>query len=222
MNASSTLTAAATPAKRSGIALFWGMTALVLWGAAIAFGFLLLLGYKHRPQDAGTPPAHWPNLPALRLSPQPMTLLVFSHPHCPCTRATFRQLDYLLAAASNRADLHIVIVDPAAAGVADAPMTRAAAQLSSAKLHFDDGELARSFGVKTSGHVLLYDGSGSLRYSGGVTPYRGHEGPSEGSEALKRLLGGASERLADAPVYGCPLFTPVCRGPICAADGEGG
>jgi hypothetical protein len=71
------------------------------------------------------------------------------------------------------------------------------------------GEEARRFGVTTSGHVIVADADGRVRFSGGVTPGRGHEGACdalgkfESALAGEGALEGASERL---PVFGCPIF----------------
>jgi hypothetical protein len=201
--------------------------ALLIWTGAVGLGFVLLLVYKHKPQSAGATPASLPILPEIAPSSDPMTLIVFAHPHCPCTRATFRQLDRLLVSAANRAALHVVLVDVADAPqkLADSPMARSAANIAGAKLHFDDGELAKRFGVHTSGHVLLYDASGVLRFSGGLTPYRGHEGPCLAVDVLRGFLMESPQPPSDAPfqfpVYGCLLFSP--KGPeLCwAPNGKG-
>jgi len=66
--------------------------------------------------------------------------------------------------------------------------------------------------------VLLYDAAGALRFSGGITAARGHEGDSMGAAAILSLLSAASPAvtaalapearqtaLRAAPVFGCPL-----------------
>jgi hypothetical protein len=68
------------------------------------------------------------------------------------------------------------------------------------------GDLARQFGVLTSGHVLLYDSSGRLIYSGGITASRGHRGGNLGKSALWAAILGAPSDRGSIPVFGCPLF----------------
>lgn len=69
----------------------------------------------------------------------------------------------------------------------------------------ESGALARSFGVETSGHALLYASDGHLVFEGGITSARGHEGDSAGKSAiLSAVLGGAPAG-ASTPVFGCSL-----------------
>ncbi len=71
------------------------------------------------------------------------------------------------------------------------------------------GVEARRFGAATSGHVFLYDVAGRLRFCGGITPSRGHEGDNPGRDAiLARLLGGEAGT-EPALVFGCPLASPA-------------
>jgi hypothetical protein len=72
----------------------------------------------------------------------------------------------------------------------------------------DDGLLSREFGAATSGHILLYDGTGRLRFSGGITPSRGQEGESAGKERLLAILNASTPtgEVVQSSVYGCPLL----------------
>jgi hypothetical protein len=80
------------------------------------------------------------------------------------------------------------------------------AAISNVDLRVDDGgAIARSFGALTSGEVLLYDARGALRFAGGITAARGHEGDSEGRDALEASIRGATGQ-ARAAVFGCSLF----------------
>jgi hypothetical protein len=51
---------------------------------------------------------------------------------------------------------------------------------------------------------MLFDASGALRYAGGITMSRGHEGDSAGSNALARILAG-EQQAGRFPAFGCPL-----------------
>jgi hypothetical protein len=76
----------------------------------------------------------------------------------------------------------------------------------------------------TSGHVAVYDRSGTLQFEGGITAGRGHEGPSDGADAALAALTGRRPLISTAPVYGCPLIgadqTTSC--PACAAGDQNG
>jgi hypothetical protein len=81
-----------------------------------------------------------------------------------------------------------------------------------------EAKIASRFGVKTSGHVLLYDRQGQLAFQGGITPSRGHVGDNPGRRNVLALLRETSGRsiantAVDDPiettcVFGCPLHTP--------------
>jgi hypothetical protein len=74
------------------------------------------------------------------------------------------------------------------------------------------GREAARFGATTSGHVLLYDRGGRLRFSGGITASRGHVGDNAGRAALLGLLIHGETERERTPVFGCPLFPGA--GPI--------
>lgn len=88
---------------------------------------------------------------------------------------------------------------------ADTDVGRAAAAIPGVRVLRDEGEVeAARFGVATSGQVLLYDPAGALRFAGGITAGRGHEGDNANRAALEAVLGGRVAG-ADAPVFGCEL-----------------
>ena len=53
--------------------------------------------------------------------------------------------------------------------------------------------------------VLLFDPEGALRFRGGVTSGRGHEGNNDGAAALESALRGRPGARAWARVFGCGL-----------------
>jgi hypothetical protein len=73
-----------------------------------------------------------------------------------------------------------------------------------------DGLLAASLGSLTSGSVLVYDSNGKLRYHGGITGSRGHEGENAGEEAVVNVLQGGKGSETSLPVFGCPI-AEECR-----------
>jgi hypothetical protein len=158
------------------------------------------LGFDKAPGSPGRVQAEWP-----AVEPQPAdrpTLLLFAHPKCPCTSAALDELDDTLRRCATRPRVTIYFVCPPgvpatwecgrnwdkALGVGGCRVERDA-----------DGRLARSFGVETSGHALLFTAGGSLRFSGGV---RSH--PPD----LSGLLDSDGPPVR-ADVFGCPLFAPA-------------
>jgi hypothetical protein len=65
-------------------------------------------------------------------------------------------------------------------------------------------EAAERYGSFTSGQVFVYDKSGEIVFSGGITPGRGVDQPQYAVRFFKKLFSG--ERTESTwPVYGCPL-----------------
>jgi hypothetical protein len=75
-----------------------------------------------------------------------------------------------------------------------------------------DGLEAARFGARTSGQALLYDGSGRLVFSGGMTASRGHEGDNAGRTAIERLVRHERADRSSTLVFGCGLFAPAASG----------
>jgi hypothetical protein len=68
-----------------------------------------------------------------------------------------------------------------------------------------DGAESRRFGAAASGHVVAYDAAGRLRFHGGVTASRGHEGDNAGADALVAILRGGKPAITSAPTFGCAI-----------------
>lgn len=67
------------------------------------------------------------------------------------------------------------------------------------------GKIAESLGMTTSGAVCLYDKDGNLRYSGGITASRGHEGDNHGKSIILSQVLGKTTGIEKGIVYGCPI-----------------
>jgi hypothetical protein len=186
--------------------------AILSWLASVATGMAVLSTYAGTAGGPATAPDHWPpDSTVTRLAGLP-TLLVFAHPHCPCTRATLGEIDWVLAHASRRADVHVLLWDSENAhdAAAEPPLAALAAAIPTVHVVKDTGgrEAAR-FGVATSGQVLLYDTDARLRFAGGVTGARGHAGANAGRERLLAHLSAAPADGEAAPVFGCALGGPA-------------
>lgn len=185
-----------------------------VWASALVVMFAQLFGYGAAAGTRGPHPATLHEVGALEPAGDGRwTLIVFAHPRCPCTRATMEEFKRFHGVHRARIATTVVLYAP---DDADAAWTHGAIASSiggmgSVRTVTDPGGvLARRFGVFTSGHVLAYDETGTLRYSGGITTSRGHEGRSDGTRALARLVGGGSlpadsGAAAEYTVFGCPL-----------------
>lgn len=183
------------------------------WAAVAVAAFGCLLRYSFSEGPVGAVPRSWPS-PAVAIDPAPATLhrlVIFLHPRCPCSRATVRVLERIVARCGGALEVQAVLVRPygTADGWEQTDLSETIAAIPGVRTTIDrGGELASRFGARTSGQVVLYDRAGKLVFSGGITPSRGHEGDSAGADALLAAVDG---RLASGlpsistPVYGCTL-----------------
>lgn len=183
---------------------------LVLWVGALAWGTWTLWAFSAAPGPPAEAPARWPEGTALQRSPGRGALVLFLHPLCPCSRATLGELARVLGAGAPADDVHVVFLQPREPSDRwqESATWELAARLPGALRHRDDGgRLTRSFGARTSGQALYYDADGRLRFQGGLTPARGHEGHSPGHASLEALLRRRPEpgNAPVTPVFGCPL-----------------
>ena len=178
------------------------------WGIAVAAGTLFLGAYAATPGAAGEALSHWPGDSKVPLDRQRPTLLMFLHPLCPCSSASVDELTEIIGRCPDRVQAHAVILRTPVVDSACGPrIDRQLQDVQGLTLwHDDGGALSRRFGVLTSGHVLLYDPSGRLLYSGGITRAHGHRGANFGSRAVLAALRGESAEQTGAPAFGCPLF----------------
>jgi hypothetical protein len=196
-------------------------TIMTLWVLVVGAGTFFLWGYENAPGVKSSPaPAAFPvGSGILRDGARP-TLLMFAHPHCPCTRASLAEFSRLMTVAHGRVAAHVLFIKPAGAGGewVESDLWASAAAIPGVRVIADEGgrEAAR-FGAGTSGLTLLYGADGRLIFSGGITAARGHEGDNAGRDALATLLtndkGEVSENkdeVSETPVFGCQLFDSEC------------
>ena len=183
---------------------------LATWGAVVVSGILFLEAYAARPGDGGTPTGRWLAGSRIQLDDRRSTLLIFLHPHCPCSRASVGELAYIVDRCRDRVSVHAILLGtPILDRWGRSEIERDLASLPDVHVYPDRGGAeARRFSVATSEHVLLYDPRGRLVFSGGITSARGHAGDNDGRAAvLDRILNEEGGR-AGSPVFGCPLTTP--------------
>jgi hypothetical protein len=180
----------------------------------VLLGMFALQGYVSTPSSQGVAPPAWPASTRVARDPARPALVMLAHPHCPCTRASLGELSRLVTRLSGRLDVHVLFVRPK--GVqADWESTSLLAQARSipgAVVELDEGGYeAASFGVRTSGDVVLYGANGQLLFHGGITPSRGHEGDNVGSLRIISLVTTGTTDLAESAVFGCELLNDENR-----------
>jgi hypothetical protein len=181
----------------------------LLWTLFILGGLTVMLREEFTPVAASDWLAGFPAATSLPLAPDRPTLVVFAHPHCPCTRATLHGISQVLASVKDR--LSVVIVFTVPPGVANdwenGELLQTAEKLSGVQVIIDrGGKEAGQFRVVGSGTALLYAPTGRLLFSGGVTSSRGHDGDSVGGDAITSLVLHGTTPVSHTPVYGCALL----------------
>ena len=183
---------------------------LLVWLGLMAGSYAWLLRYSFAVGKASVAPR---TLPASLGLPTPLPrpqLLLALHPRCPCSRATVSELARILTRAPGGCDVTVFMYKPA--GEPDNWLEGAlldACRRMHCKVRPDpDGRLASSLGSLTSGGVVLYDAEGRLRYQGGITSSRGHEGDNAGEQGVIDILSGRRSSHQAMPVFGCPIQQP--------------
>ncbi len=184
------------------------VTIVLVWGLGIAAGCFAVWNHADTPGSQQAGAEYWPAATGLHHQANRATLVLFAHPHCPCTRATIRELDRLVAQTAGELDVQVVFVQPSETNAdwAHTDIWCAAAEIPGVSVTADrTGAESIRFGADTSGEAFLYDASGRLVFQGGITPARGHEGDSAGRTAVTSWVTGHAG-LEHAPVFGCPLL----------------
>ncbi len=188
--------------------------AIVLWFAVVVGGTIAMTRYSNSPGSSAQAPAAWPADSHICFDGRRPTLVMFAHPHCPCTRASLGELEVLLAQFPGRVSAHVVFLKP------DDTMTnwektdlwQKASSIPNVTVYTDNaGTEARRFHAETSGQTLLYNRSGALQFQGGITLGRGHAGDNPGRSALEALLREGHSNQVKTPVFGCSLFEAKCQ-----------
>ena len=185
--------------------------AVAVWVVAVSGGMLALLRYKSSPGLPAVAPRAWPAGSALARTAGLPTLIMMSHPRCPCTRASLSELNSLMSQFRGRLTAYILFIKPAGVPTdwTNTDLWLSAKRIPAVHTFIDEaGREAGRFDALTSGTVLLYDSEGRLEFSGGITGARGHIGDNLGLRRVMSLLRGDEADRTDSPVFGCPLHSP--------------
>ncbi len=177
-----------------------------LWLAGCIAGVVALTSYSNTASPVAAAPKQ---LSSRAAGGKQNTLLLFLHPACPCSKASVRQLERIMAQCRGRLVVRAYFLRPETRDDAwvRTELWKSAERIPGVTALVDPGGMtARLFHVHTSGHALLYARDNALRFSGGLTAGRGHEGDNRGSTAVIRHVQGDRRAVAQAPVFGCRLF----------------
>jgi hypothetical protein len=186
--------------------ILWVLLALT-WVTALAFGFRSLWAFQDTPGKTSTQSLEWPRGTRLRLATETPTLVLVAHPMCPCTRASLEELAKLMVSVEGRLKAYVIVADSRIGGPAEkaAVFQRASAIPGVFAVADRDGAYRSLFGAETSGQVYLYDQTGRLRFLGGITAARGHQGPSRGRAAIVAVVNQQRMAQWSSKVFGCLL-----------------
>lgn len=192
------------------------------WAGTTLMGMTYLARYEHQAGQSRQAPVTWPRDSEIKPSEDQPTLLIFAHPKCPCTLASFDELERLTADCQGQAEIYVVFVKPPIAGGKAAADTtawestslwRIAKRTTGIKTRLDEGgKEARRFGALTSGQTLLFDAKGELLFQGGITSSRGHSGGNAGRDAIVSWITRGTSEVNRTPVFGCELGTEIEQG----------
>ncbi|HEX9959925.1 MAG TPA: hypothetical protein VGB00_03275 [Pyrinomonadaceae bacterium] len=191
---------------------------IILWLSIAVGGVFYLARYENTPaaQDVSYPAVFPPESRIERGRGRP-TLIFFAHPKCPCTRASLRELARLMTDTGGKMQAYIVFIKPAGESEewTQTDLRASAEMIPNARVLIDEDERETGiFNAQTSSLTLLYDRDGNLRFSGGITAARGHEGDNAGRRAVFEIITEEAGKKVETFVFGCPLHKKDCQGEL--------
>lgn len=178
-----------------------------VWLALLSVGFAALVAYSQTAGAKDSPPD------SITADASSWYLFLGVHPKCPCTLATVSELERLLCRTSAEIYCSALVYVPGNEvpgdqhNFADTLLVDRLRNLPACEIVLDqDGQSAANLGILTSGSCVLYDGNGVLKFHGGITPSRGHEGDNLGTQAILALLQGEHSEVKSTEVYGCRII----------------
>lgn len=179
------------------------------WLCVVGSGMWWLNDYANTPATRGSVPLIWPAETQVDVPLGKPLLVMFVHPRCPCTLASVRELEPLVARHREQIALVATIPNETSGQVESAWTTsdvyRWADRMGVRVILDPGGRESKLFGAHVSGFCTVYDASGQLRFSGGVTASRGHAGPNSGADTVASLLAGKASLVNEHDVFGCGL-----------------
>ena len=192
-------------ARRSRLGFLVG---LLVWTTAVAFGFQVLVNYELTPGSNHPRLARLPEGNRLALDHSQPNLVMLVHPQCPCSRASVGELEKIMTECRGHISATVLFFAPATESIdwTHSDLWRRASAIPGVSVQADpNGRTAAQMGVTTSGHVLLFDTTQTLLFSGGITGARGHEGANAGRSAVVALALGRTTKIRSTPVFGCAI-----------------
>lgn len=191
---------------------------VVLWLSTAVGGVVYLARYENTPAEKNVSyPQIFPAESRIERNNEHPTLIFFAHPKCPCTRASMRELARLMTDVDGKLRAVVVINKPkdASEDWTETDLRTNAEAIPNVRVLIDEDEReTQIFNAQTSGLTLLYDRAGNLRFDGGITASRGHEGDNAGSRTIFEIVTKDTDKAAATAVFGCPLHKKDCEGEL--------
>jgi hypothetical protein len=185
------------------------MSALAFLFIFTIYGFHELMLYSGSPGKSSTILGAWPSSSKLS-RPKHDHIVMFIHPGCSCSKASVSELSRLMSKASDLTVQVVVMKSAKLEKLFDKnPLIEAVKKIPRTKIIYDqDGIEANLFHAETSGLTNLYNKKAELVFTGGLTMARGHEGGSEGKDAILSYLQGQQAKKSSL-VFGCNIFNEL-------------
>jgi hypothetical protein len=183
------------------------VAAAVIWATTVVGALHAIRQFEVTPGRAAEARGTWPASNRLVRSGTGSTLVMLIHPRCSCTRASLSELAQIIEKSPASMQTYILVYRPhdVKQGWEESDVLRSAKALRRTRVVIDvDGAEARRFGGFTSGQTYLYDRDGRLRFTGGITSLRGHEGLNRGRADVIQIANSDSMS-ATHPVFGCSI-----------------
>jgi|KBSSwiStaDraftv2_1062776.scaffolds.fasta_scaffold489487_1 hypothetical protein len=194
------------------------LLSVFVWLVAVGCGVFYLTRFENTAAETNIAyPAAFPTESRLDRDPKLPTLLFFAHPKCPCTRAGLHELARLMTDIDGKVKAYVVFIKPTDESDewASTDLLAIAEAIPNVQVVIDrDERETKIFNAQTSSTTLLYDGDGNLRFNGGITASRGHEGDNAGRTSIFEIVTANDKKNAETLVFGCPLHKKDCPGEL--------
>ena len=180
-----------------------------IWLAIICGSVAALHSYETTAAKTTASAPQWPTgIPLPRPATRPV-LIIMLHPNCPCSRASIAELAELLARHPSQLTAYAVFTsspgtpqDPATVDI----WTTAASTPGLIAIRDNNATIGHALHATTSGQIFLYDSTGTLQFTGGITPSRAHTGDNFGSRSIETFLTTGVTPRSQTSVFGCALY----------------
>ena len=182
---------------------------LLFWAVLVVAGESVILNYENAPSTLSVPPQAWPSETKISAPAGRPSLLVFIHPHYPCSKATMEELMILMTHLNSKLSAHVIFLQPAQMKESwvKTSLWESAQKIPGVDLKIDAGGAeSKNFHAFSSGETLLYSPEGKLLFYGGITESRGHIGENAGRNAIELIVTKGKADTNHTPVFGCTKF----------------